>query len=348
VGGTNGTTGEYAGFNLATNNDGLHKMDYGFTYHNPTGDNNDGFYYSNVQTGNWTYVGDKFATYDHWIIYSASGGGIEFRIPWSDIGDKPVDPGGVMMWVTNSGGGEIFSVVPTINPTGAGEKNASHLYSFLNSNSGLNPAAGGSVEPLPVEVVNLSTLVTLSSVELRWSTSTEMNNFGFEIERREIADLRLQISDLRLESADWKTIGFVKGAGTTTSPSEYSYTDDPPSAGRYAYRLKQIERNGAFKYYGSVEIEIVAAPMKLALSENYPNPFNPSTTIRFSVPEDGQAVLKVFNVAGQEVGRLFDGIATAGKYYEVMFNASRLSSGVYFYAIQYGNQRLMKKMMLIK
>jgi hypothetical protein len=151
-----------------------------------------------------------------------------------------------------------------------------------------------------------------------------------------------------LESADWKTIGFVKGAGTTTSPSEYSYTDDPPSAGRYAYRLKQIERNGAFKYYGSVEIEIVAAPMKLALSENYPNPFNPSTVIRFTVPDEGRAIVKVFNVVGEEVGTLFDDIATAGRYYDVTFNASRISSGVYFYAIQYGDQRIIKKMMLVR
>jgi hypothetical protein len=196
--------------------------------------------------------------------------------------------------------------------------------------------------PLPIQLASFIASQDGNGVTLRWITASETNNFGFEIERKNI-NLKSEISNLQ-----WTKVGFVQGAGTTTSPKEYAFTDNPQSAGRYAYRLKQIDRDGTFKYYGSAEVEIVTAPVKLTLSENYPNPFNPSTTIRFSVPEDGQAVLKVFNVAGQEVGRLFDGIATAGKYYEVMFNASRLSSGVYFYAIQYGNQRLMKKMMLIK
>jgi hypothetical protein len=87
---------------------------------------------------------------------------------------------------------------------------------------------------------------------------------------------------------------------------------------------------------------------KFSLIQNYPNPFNPATTIQFSVAKDGRAVVKAFDLLGREVAILYDDIAKAGQYYTVAFNGSRLSSGVYFYTVESNNQRIVKKMLLLK
>ena len=84
------------------------------------------------------------------------------------------------------------------------------------------------------------------------------------------------------------------------------------------------------------------------LAQNYPDPFNPSTTIQFTVPYNGRAILKVFNVLGQEVATLFDGEAVAGTNHQVQFNASNLASGIYFYRLEFGGKMQVKKMLLFK
>jgi hypothetical protein len=89
-------------------------------------------------------------------------------------------------------------------------------------------------------------------------------------------------------------------------------------------------------------------PSELLISQNYPDPFNPSTIIQFTVPTNGRAVLKVFNVLGQEVATLFDGEVSAGRYHQVQFNASNLASGVYFSKLEFNGKMQMKKMLLVK
>jgi hypothetical protein len=81
---------------------------------------------------------------------------------------------------------------------------------------------------------------------------------------------------------------------------------------------------------------------------NYPNPFNPTTSIEFSVPSDGHATVKVFNVLGQQVATLFSGAAQAGHFTSVSFDGSRFASGVYYYTIEFGGQRLVKRMLMLK
>ena len=89
-------------------------------------------------------------------------------------------------------------------------------------------------------------------------------------------------------------------------------------------------------------------PTYFSLSQNYPNPFNPSTIIQFTVPSNGHAVLKVFNVLGQEVVTLFEGEAAAGINHQVEFDASNLASGIYFSRLEFGGQMQVKKMLLLK
>src|SRR3990172_7745402 len=143
-------------------------------------------------------------------------------------------------------------------------------------------------------------------------------------------------------------MGFVQGSGTSTSPKEYSYVDGNLPAGRYAYRVKQIDFGGAATYYDAAEVEVGLAPKELSLGPNYPNPFNPTTTIEFTLPEAGKASLKVFNVIGQQVATLFDQNAEAGRLYRATFSASSLHSGLYFYRLEFANRSIVKRTTLVK
>jgi hypothetical protein len=191
------------------------------------------------------------------------------------------------------------------------------------------------IAALPVEMACFSATANRLAAEVHWSTSTEVDNSGFEIERK-------------CGATGWTKVGFVSGSGTSTSLQTYSYTDEVPRAGLYEYRLKQIDRSGTFKYSDVMQVEVGMAPKVLALGSNYPNPFNPATSIEFSVPRDGRAVLKIYNTLGQEVATLFDGNAVAGTLQKANFDASRLASGVYYSRLEFGGQALVKRMMLVK
>jgi hypothetical protein len=186
---------------------------------------------------------------------------------------------------------------------------------------------------LPVELSAFTAASHGSSVVLNWTTATETNNYGFDIEK--------------LSNGSWVKIGFVDGAGTSASPKSYQYVD-ASCAGRLSYRLKQIDRDGMFTYSSVVEVAATAAPARYELAQNYPNPFNPSTTIRFAVKQAERATLKVYDVTGREVAELFNDAAQPGQFYNVPFNASGLSSGVYFYVLQTQSFREVKRMQLLK
>jgi hypothetical protein len=191
---------------------------------------------------------------------------------------------------------------------------------------------------LPVELTSFTAEVRLLDAVLYWSTATETNTYGFEIER--------SIIENQTTIANWSSVGFVPGAGTSNSPREYEFVDKVQKAGHYAYRLKQIDRDGKFEYYGEAEVEIAEAT-EFALKAGYPNPFNPSTTIAFSIPQGSKVSLKVFNILGQEVATLVDDYEQAGEY-KVQFNASKLASGVYFCRMQASDFVQTKKLLLLK
>ncbi len=199
--------------------------------------------------------------------------------------------------------------------------------------------------PLPVELTSFSATSLRLNAELQWKTATEADNYGFEVERRRI---EATSSGSQKERAGWTQSGFVEGAGTSVAPREYTFTDKNLAAAKYEYRLKQIDRNGNFKYLQSVQVDVGAAPRVLELSQNYPNPFNPATNIEFTLPKDGRATLKIFNNLGQEVATLFDGEAEAGKYNQVQFDASNFASGLYFSRLQFDRSVQSKKMLFIK
>ena len=209
--------------------------------------------------------------------------------------------------------------------------------------------------PLPVELVTFTATSKRLTTELNWKTATEVNNYGFEVERSPVSDSTVQGSEqntlnLKPESLirQWTSAGFVQGAGSSNRQHDYSFVDNSAIAGRYAYRLKQIDRDGKFSFSQGIEVEVGAAPKVFELSQNYPNPFNPATTIEFTLPSDGRARLTVYNALGQEVETVFNDLAKAGEYYQAVFNARGLASGIYFARLTFEGKQQLKKMLLVK
>jgi len=191
---------------------------------------------------------------------------------------------------------------------------------------------------LPVELSSFIFSIEKNSVMLYWTTSGEINNSGFDIERREA----------RGETQDtWRKVGSIAGNGTTSIINNYTFTDRNLASGSYSYRLKQTDFNGNFEYFNLSNEVVIGIPAKFELSQNYPNPFNPSTNLEFGIPELGIVSLKVYDLSGKVVAILVNEIKTPG-YYSVNFNASDLSSGVYFCSLTAGNFSATKKLMLVK
>ena len=189
--------------------------------------------------------------------------------------------------------------------------------------------------PFPVELTHFSAKEIKNKIILNWQTATEVNNYGFSIERR-----------LEVVNREWETLAFVEGHGNSNSPKDYTYIDDTPLNGKVGYRLKQIDTDGTFEYSDEIEIEVESV-IENKLVGNYPNPFNPTTTVRFDLANEGNVSLVVYNVIGEVVKKLLDQKMTAGKH-KVEFEASNLSSGIYFYQLNAGNFIDVKKMMVIK
>ena len=195
--------------------------------------------------------------------------------------------------------------------------------------------------PLPVELSSISSSIRERKVTLNWSTSTELNNSGFEIQRV------VQSGKLKVESELWSMIGFVSGGGTTNEPREYSFTDRNLETGKYKYRLKQLDFNGNFEYFELAEVVSIGIPDKFDLSQNYPNPFNPVTTINYDLPSDGFVTIKVYDILGRELKTLVNEMKTAG-YHKIQFNAADIASGAYFYRMTVGAFVSMKKFVVLK
>jgi Secretion system C-terminal sorting domain len=205
---------------------------------------------------------------------------------------------------------------------------------------GIRVATSWSQAPLPVELTSFTASAIDNQIHLNWKTATEINNFGFDIERA---------SSQILSGQDvWDKIGFVKGYGNSNSEKEYFYTDKNIStSGKYFYRLREINTNGSFKYSNIIEVDFIV-PLKFKLSQNYPNPFNPVTNIKFEFDKSSNARLTVYDDLGNKVANLFKGRAEAGREYKIKFDGSALSSGVYYYRLTGGNKTEIKKMLLLK
>jgi len=188
---------------------------------------------------------------------------------------------------------------------------------------------------LPAELLSFYSDVYRNSVKLSWKTGNEQNNKEFLIERKS-------------GEGSWNYIGRVAGAGNTQTSQSYNYSDGNLSAGKYYYRIKQIDYDGNYKYYDLRNEVIIGIPSKFELSQNYPNPFNPSTKINFSLPYDVNVTLKVFDISGREVMSLLNNEFIKADFYSRDFSGTALASGIYIYKIIAGEYVQSKKMVLLK
>ncbi|HSW54189.1 MAG TPA: T9SS type A sorting domain-containing protein, partial [Ignavibacteriaceae bacterium] len=200
---------------------------------------------------------------------------------------------------------------------------------------------------VPVELVSFTAALLNNKTQINWTTVTETNNSGFEIERAS--------SSTTPRQEGWETIGFIPGFGTTTEPKSYSFIDENVTTGIYKYRLKQIDFDGSFEYSNEIEVDVDFTPKEFVLYQNYPNPFNPKTVISYQLPVSGNVTLKVYDILGNEVVTLVNEEKQPGVY-EVEFNTRvshsgevrNLSSGIYFYQLKAGSFIQIKKMILAK
>jgi|GEM_PF-322117 len=186
---------------------------------------------------------------------------------------------------------------------------------------------------VPVELTSFTAQQTSGKVKLTWSTATETNNKGYEIEKAD-------------RNNSFVKIGFVEGSGNSSVSKTYTFDDPEQLSGAVFYRLKQIDYSGAYTYSNSVEVNNIK-PTTFSVEQNFPNPFNPSTVIKYQIPSASKVTLKVFDALGKEVTTLVNGYKEAGMY-QAVFDATRYASGIYIYRLQAGSFIDSKKMIFTK
>jgi len=214
------------------------------------------------------------------------------------------------------------------------------LVAFVQNNDTKEILQGTKVKltdlmPVPVELTSFTAQANSKGILLQWTTATETNNHGFEIERS-------------TDGENFYRIGFVQGSGTTTEIKSYSFVDNVEYSGisTYYYRLKQLDLDGRAEYSDVISVDF-SVPDKFVLSQNYPNPFNPETKIVYAVPKQSPVTIKVYDLTGQEVATLVNEAKEPGTY-NVTFNATNLSSGIYIYQMRAGEFSSVKKMSVLK
>lgn len=193
---------------------------------------------------------------------------------------------------------------------------------------------------LPV-IISSFNAVVLNSRDIRivWITSIEYNNKGFELERKQV-------------NGNWQFEAWIDGNGNTNYPVTYIYLDKKLPIGNYNYRIKQIDYNGNFEYYNLYNEIAVGDPVEIRISQNYPNPSNPNSNIEYQLSVKANVKIVVYDIAGNEVKVLVNGIKDPG-YYEVRFDGSNVASGVYFYRFFVNDGNIIKysetkRMLLVK
>ncbi len=188
-------------------------------------------------------------------------------------------------------------------------------------------------DPTPVELAFFTATVSKNNVELIWQTTSESNNFGFEVERSQ-------------DRTHFTRIGFVAGQGTTAISHHYNFIDKNLHSGTYSYRLKQIDIDSRFEYSSIVEV-MIDLPKKFILYQNYPNPFNSVTTIKYQLPLRSRVKLVILNLLGEAVTTLADTTQGPGVY-QVQWDAIGLRSGLYWYKLEAGNFNQTRKILFLK
>lgn len=253
----------------------------------------------------------------------------DLTIQWFTSEDNGKGPNDMMMYKY------VDTWAPIGNTTDV-DGSPREITQSISSIDGTYTASDAS-NPLPVELTSFTAANNNGSILLKWETATEVNNYGFEIQK--------SIDN----NSNWQKIEFIEGAGNSNSTKQYLYNDKNTTGNIIYYRLKQIDIDGTEKFLDEIQIAN-ELPEKFTLMQNYPNPFNPSTTIKYTIPSADFVSLKVYDILGNEIAELVNEVKSAGTY-SVDFNSSSypgLATGTYIYTIKAGNYSSSKKFLLLK
>lgn len=293
----------------------------------------------------WNPLGEGIASGSSVETMTTVGSNLFVAGNFSTVGDG-VSANNIALWNGTSwsklgsgiSGGPVFALAANTLELYAGGSFTSA--GGKPSNSIARWSQNGSV---PVELSLFSAQLDGEIVELSWTTTTEENNYGFEVERT-----------ILNQQSQWQTIGFVPGSGTTTMPQSYSFKDDirpllSEGIQGMRYRLKQIDLDGTSTYHEAIAVHLGEVPEDITLKQNYPNPFNPETTIEFVLPESGFTTLKVYDILGREIETVVNRTLPTGTH-QVLFSGAQLPSGLYYYVLTQSGTDVMKRrrMALIK
>ncbi len=188
-------------------------------------------------------------------------------------------------------------------------------------------------QTLPVELLTFTALAAGDAVTLSWTTASETNNAGFDVQHR--------VDDT------WKTIAHVPGNGTTVDAHDYRHPIDRLAPGRHVFRLRQVDFDGAFTFSAEAETT-VAAGAALVLGEAYPNPFNPQTTFTVALARSGWVNVALYDALGRQVRVLHEGPLAGEASHRFVIDGSGLPSGVYLVRAVGGAYQASTRVLLVK
>ncbi|WP_456408696.1 FlgD immunoglobulin-like domain containing protein [Caldithrix abyssi] len=355
-GGSNGdaTTG-FAGYNFDTFNDGFHKLDYIVQVSTA--------FNTNVKVFNGVDGSFDLGT-DKSYVTIISQRYIEIGIPWADIGGRPSSNWGTILWTSNHYDSWVMSSFPTSNPTGSASPplDVVEYHLFNSAGSGVSPSTDGADNSLPVTLNSFTSTVSGEAILLQWATQSEIDVLGFEIQRA------LDESGPFETIATYKDHPELKASGSTSAETAYRFIDQNVQPNfTYWYKLISHDLDGSRQTFGPISATVQKdgqnlqpiagnTPTEFMLEQNFPNPFNGSTQIAFSIPAQKEGSvnvqLNVFDINGKLIDRLINQTLSAGTY-QVKWDGrdlrgNKAPSGVYIYQLRSNNFVFSKKMLLVQ
>jgi flagellar hook capping protein FlgD len=220
--------------------------------------------------------------------------------------------------------------------------------------SGTFPISGDD-HPLPVTLSSFEVQLQGREPKLIWITQSETNNAFWNIYRSDSGNLS--------QAFQMNTNNTISGQGTTSTPTDYIFTDNYPVEANttYWYWLESIAYNGTSEIMGPVAITInynggsaiPEAPVIYGLQQNYPNPFNPSTSISFILPYNSEVKLAIYNIKGEKVSTIYEGLIEAEIEHTFLWSGLNKSgnpmpTGLYIFQLKTNEENFYRKMNLIK
>jgi hypothetical protein len=352
-GGTNGDASTaFAGYNFSTNNDGLHKLDYIVQVADE--------FPTNVRL--FDGVDGSFDTgTDKSYVMLMSQRYIEIGIPWSDLGGRPTSNWSTILWTSNHYDSWVMSSYPVSNPTGDASTplDVVEYHTYNTAGANVSPGTDGNDSSLPVTLSSFTAEFSNNGVNLHWTTQSEVDVLGYEIQRA------LSEDGPFTTIASYRDYAELRAQGNYSAKTDYQFTDGTITPGfTYWYKLISHDLDGSRQTFGPISVSVQnnadiqpgSVPGQYQLEQNFPNPFNLSTEIRFGIPKttkDVQPVnLSVYDMNGKKIVELLDAPLSAGSY-RVFWNGTDATgkvvpTGIYFYRLSTPQFVQARKMLLVK